>query len=219
MNKYFAWFGLPGSFVLTMLLSLTALVLALLQPKRKEQWLVFAAMAAFSVGDIFLMNFRGLSRYFADSFACGAAAFMVGHVIYTIAYRRMAKARGCRFLNGGAVIAALIAVGCAAYFTRMCVLRQNFGRFPLAMIYLTVITANLATVFSYAGARARRNPAVLLAALGAAAFFASDFVIGLGMLAKISRYDYLIWWLYPIGQILLIAAPPVVRIMDKARED
>lgn len=219
MNRYFACFGLPGTFVLTMLLSLSALLLALVQPKKRSRWLVFLAMAASSVGDVFMTDFRGVSRYVADSFACGAAAFMVSHVIYTVAYRRMAKVRGCRFLNGGVVIAGLIAVGCAAYFTRMCMLRRNFGRFPLAMIYLAVITTNLATVFSYAWARVKKNPLALLAALGAAAFFASDFVIGLGMLARMTRYDYLIWWLYPIGQILLIFVPAVADLIDKARED
>lgn len=215
MNKYFACFGLPGSFVLTMLLSLTALLLALIQPGKKERWLAAAAMAVSSVGDVFMMNFRGVSRYVGDAFAAGAAAFMVSHVIYAITYRMMARKRGCRFWNGGVAAAVLIAVGCAVYFTRMCVLRRNFGRFPLAMAYLAVISVNLASVFSYAWARVRRNPTVILAALGAAAFFASDFVIGLGTLARISRYDWLIWWLYPIGQILLILSPVIIDLTDK----
>lgn len=215
MNRYFDCFGLPGTFVLTMLLSLSALVFALIQPGKRSRWLVFLAMAMSSAGDVFMTNFRGVSRYVPDSFACGAAAFMVSHVLYAAAYRRMAKARGCRLWNGGAVIAAVVAVGCVVYFTRMCVLRRNFGRFPLAMAYLAVISVNLAAVFSYAWARVRKNPLTLLAALGAAAFFASDFIIGLGMLARITRYDYLIWWLYPIGQMLLIGAPVVIDIADK----
>lgn len=219
MNKYFEWFGLPGSFVLTMLLSLTALLFALIQPKKPERWLVFLAMAFSSVGDLFMMNFRGMNRHFADGFACGAAAFMVSHVVYAVAYRKMAKQRACRFLNGGVALAGLIAVGCVIYFTRMCMLRRSFNRFPLAMIYLTVITVNLAAAFSYAWAYVRKNPTVLLAALGAAAFFASDFVIGLGMLAKITRYDYLIWQLYPVGQILLICAPVIADLTRKTGEN
>jgi len=219
MNRYFEWFGLPGTFVLTMLLSLSALCFALIQPKRPERWLVFAAMAMSSVGDVFMTNFRGVSRYVSDSLVCGAAAFMVSHAIYAVAYRRMAKERGCRFLNGGVVLAAVIAVGCAVYFARMCMLRRNFGRFPLAMIYLAVISVNLAAACSYAWTSIRKNPLTLLAALGAAAFFASDFIIGLGMLARITRYDYLIWWLYPIGQLLLIFAPVMIDFADKTRED
>lgn len=217
MNQYFACFGLPGAFVLTALMSLTALLLAIVQPKKPERWLVFAAMAMSSVGDVFMMNFRGVSRYVGDAFACGAAAFMAAHVIYAAAYRRMAKKRGCRFWNGGVAMAAVIAVGCAAYFGRMCMIRRNFGRFPLAMAYLAVISVNLASVLSYAWAR--RRVGTILAALGAAAFFASDFVIGLGTLARITRYDDLIWWLYPIGQILLICAPVMIDRMEKARED
>lgn len=215
MNKYFACFGLPGTFVLTMLLSLTALVLALTGPKKPERWLVFLAMAFSSVGDIFMTNFRGISRYFADSFACGAAAFMISHVFYTIAYLRMAKKRGCRFMNIGVIAACAVVVACAAYFTRACLLRRSFGRFPLAMIYLAIIGTDLAAAFSYAWAWMKKNPLVLLAALGAATFFASDFVIGLGMLARITKYDYLIWWLYPIGQILMILTPAIVDWTDK----
>lgn len=217
MNRYFAWFGLPGSFVLTMLLSLTALLLAVISPK-KDRWLVFAAMAFSSVGDLFLMDFGDLDRIFADPFAMGAAAFMISHLIYTAAYRAMAKKHGCRFLNGGAAIVGLIALGCVIYFTKTCMDRNNFGRFGLSMAYLAIISLNLAAIFSYAWARFRKNPLTLLAAAGAASFFASDFVIGLGMLANISRYNYLIWWLYPIGQILLITAPLLCEIIEKPRE-
>ena len=214
MNKYFAWFGLPGSFVLTMLLSLSALMLAVIKPK-KDRWLVFAAMAMSSVGDLFMMNFGSLGRIFSDTFAMGAAAFMIAHLLYICAYRAMAKKRGCGFLNGGVAITGLIALGCVVYFTKSCMDRNNFNRFGLAMAYLAVIGLNLATIFSYAWAGCRKNPLTLLAAIGAASFFASDFIIGLGMLASISRYNWLIWWLYPIGQILLITAPFLCGLIDR----
>lgn len=213
MDRYFACFGLPGSFVLTMLLSALTLVLAAVQ-RSKVGWLVFAAMAMSSVGDLFMMNFRNLSRTFGDTLVWGAAAFMVAHVLYACAYRSMAKGRG-RFFNFGAAVALLIVAGCAVFFARACALRRNFGRFPLAMVYLAVIGGNLTVIFSYAWARLRKNPLALLAAAGAASFFASDFIIGLGLLAKISRYNDLIWWLYPIGQILLITAPPLCGIVDR----
>ena len=214
MNEYFAWFGLPGAFVLTMLLSLTALIPAILRPK-KERWLVFAAMAMSSVGDLFMMNFGSLGRIFPDTFATGAAAFMIAHLIYICAFRTMAKKRGGRFLNGGAALAGLIALGCAVYFTKICMDRNFFSRFGLAMAYLAVIGLNLAAIFSYAWTGFGKNPLTLLAAIGAASFFASDFIIGLGVLASNFRYDWLIWWLYPIGQLLLITAPLLCGPIDR----
>ena len=83
------------------------------------------------------------------------------------------------------------------------------------MIYLAVIGTNLAAAFSYAWAQRKTNPLTFLAAAGAALFFASDFIIGLGMMVRITKWDYLIWWLYPIGQILLIGAPKICDIVEK----
>jgi hypothetical protein len=40
-------------------------------------------------------------------------------------------------------------------------------------------------------------------AVGALSFFISDLIIGLDALAGISTFGHLIWWYYPIGQILL----------------
>ena len=49
MHKYFSWFGLPGSMVLSGLLSLTALVLALCFHS-KDRWLCCAAMLLSTIG-------------------------------------------------------------------------------------------------------------------------------------------------------------------------
>lgn len=214
MNRYFAWFGLQGSFVLTYLLSLLSLVMAI-AGRKKERWLIFLAMIFSSIGDLFLMDFGDLEKIFENTFIMGAAAFMVSHVIYAFAYRRMAKKRGGKFLNGGAAAALIVCAGCAIYFANACAQRRNFSDFPLAMIYLAVIGTNLAAVFSYAWAQRKTNPLTFLAAAGAALFFASDFIIGLGMMARITKWDYLIWWLYPIGQILLICAPKISDIVDR----
>ena len=58
--------------------------------------------------------------------------------------------------------------------------------------------------FSYAWSQGFSNLLALLAAAGAVSFFVSDLFIGLGMVTGVTRYDHLIWWYYPIGQILLI---------------
>jgi len=78
--------------------------------------------------------------------------------------------------------------------------------YPLAVPYLVIITANCAVIFSYTWGAFPSRSLSLLAASGALSFFLSDAIIGLSRLVHIHRFNGLIWWLYPIGQILLIIA-------------
>lgn len=198
MNRYFAWFGLRGSLVLTLLMSAYALSMALIFPS-PMRWLCFAAMFMSSMGDVFLMRLGRIEEIFPNYFVIGVAFFMLAHLLYTACFGLKIRLGGAAYFNGGTIIALVIAVVCLVYFTGIC---QNKGQYPLAVTYLIVITLNCMTVFSYAWSQAR--PLALLAAVGALSFLTSDLIIGLGMLAGITRYDYLIWWLYPIGQLLLI---------------
>ena len=200
MDKAFAWFGLKGSLVLTLLLSASALALALAfsSPAR---WLCFAAMLMSSVGDIFLMHFKVIERNIPNYFVVGAAFFMLAHLLYTACFGLKIREQGSAYINGGTFAALIIAAVCLLYFVSIC---KNKSQLPLAVVYLVIITLNCMTVFSYAWSRGWSDPLAILAAVGAASFLASDLVIGFGLLANIHRYDYLIWWLYPIGQLLLI---------------
>lgn len=203
MNRYFTCLGLPGSFVLTILLSLTALLSAIIQPSI-GRWLCFAAMILSSIGDIFLMRFMGLNRIFPNYFLWGAASFMIAHIIYTLSYRSLAASKSLSFFNGGVVLAAIIALCGLIYVLYTCHQRNNYSNFILVTVYLFIICINCASIFSYAWASFPKHPWTIFAAIGALSFFISDFIIGIGMLAGVNRYDHLIWWFYPIGQILII---------------
>ncbi|MBQ8576547.1 MAG: hypothetical protein IJ449_01050 [Clostridia bacterium] len=205
MNEYFAWFGLPGTFVLTMLMSLLSLVLAVCK-KKKAAWICFAAMATSSVGDLFMTRFGNLEEIFGGNcFVLGAAFFMVAHILYLTSYRMYAKAKSYKFFNGGVVAALVIALACLVYFTVVCAQRNDFSMYFLCMLYLIVITCNCATIFSYAWASVTegKKPYMALAGIGALSFLLSDMIIGLDALAGISDFGWLIWWLYPVGQILI----------------
>ena len=204
MNKFFAWFGLPGTFVLTMLMSALALVLALLRPS-KHRWLCFAAMALSSIGDLFMTGFMDLDEIFSNSFTIGAVLFMAAHVMYFFTYRTIIKKKGYKIFNGCIVAALAIAAVCFVYFTIMCVQRQNFGMYPLCMIYLCMIISSVSMIFSYTWSDFKVRPMVCLAAIGAVSLYLSDLIIGLDVLAGNTQFNFLIWWLYPIGQILIIA--------------
>lgn len=203
MNRFFAWFDLPGSFVLTMLMSALALILAILRPSR-HRWLCFAAMALSSIGDIFLMRFMGLDEIFPNYFVIGAGFFMAAHVTYFFSFRSLSRSKGHKLFNGGIVAALIIAAVCLVYFTVVCAQREDFGMYPLCMIYLAAITSSCAIIFSYTRAEFKTRPVVCFASIGAVSLFLSDLIIGLGVLAGITQFDFLIWWLYPIGQILII---------------
>ena len=75
--------------------------------------------------------------------------------------------------------------------------------FWFGIFYLWITGINYATIFSYAiSARSMES----IALIGGLSFLASDVIIGferfLGLKSKVARE--LVWWLYPIGQIILI---------------
>ncbi len=152
-----------------------------------------------------MTRFMNIEDIFPNCFMIGVGVFMLAHVFYFNAYRLLAKSKGYKLINKGmlgAVIMALIAV---VYFTGVCIQKKDFSMYPLVWIYLSVISLSCAMIFSYTWSSFKKRPIMVLAAVGILSFWLSDYIIGLGVIAGISRYDYLIWWLYPIGQILVIS--------------
>lgn len=205
LNRYFAWFGLRGSLVLTILLSLFALILALIFPN-KARWICFVAMVLSSIGDVFLMHFTSIERLLPfPSFFAGAFAFMLSHIVYIIAFSTEIRIGGYRFVNPGFYIGLGIVLATMVTVFTMA-LRQNYISpimVSLCFVYAVIIGANCVTIFSYAwSVRSWRS----IAALGALSFFISDLIIGLNkLLIPIpSDWSNAIWWFYPIGQILIL---------------
>lgn len=62
MHRFFAWFGLPGKLVLTALISLTAIVLAVIDPT-PTRIICIPAMLLSSLGDIILMNYKPITKH------------------------------------------------------------------------------------------------------------------------------------------------------------
>lgn len=203
MDQYFRWFGLPGSVVLTGLMSALALVLAVLQPTA-ARWVCFAAMFLSSIGDVFLARFAGLDRIFPNYFVIGAGFFMAAHLVYLLCFCLKIKAAGAHFFNAGAVAAMVLGVAIALLMVILAIRTGNTGILPLILVYALIITCNCCGIFSWVCSQWQQHPAALFTGLGVVSFLLSDLVIGLGIAGNIHRFDHLIWWLYPIGQILLI---------------
>ena len=203
MNRYFGCFGLPGSLVLTGLMSLLALVMAVCFPT-PARWLCFAAMFFSSIGDIFLMHHPGIEKRFPNYFTLGAVAFMAAHVLYALCYARLIRGSGAAIMNPGVVCMVVIALVIAIWFLVSARKLGRMDRLPLILVYIVMITLDTSMAFSYAWSQGFANPLALLAAAGAVSFFLSDLIIGLDVVFGGGKFGWLIWWLYPIGQILMI---------------
>ncbi|MEA4823898.1 MAG: lysoplasmalogenase [Clostridiaceae bacterium] len=205
MDNYFRFIkGIPGAFILTVLMSFFALLLALIF-RTPSRWLIFAAMLLSSLGDFTLMrDFTGIFRSLPfDKLYLGAAFFLLAHLLYITAFTYLLRSGGYRLWNAGFCIG--IALFCIAFTVILYSYIHNRPRNPTllitALLYLVVISFLCALIGSYGfWAGSRRY----LAVLGSVSFFVSDFIIALGVFRITNAYDRLIWWFYPIGQILLI---------------
>ena len=207
MNSYFKWFGLPGSFVLTLLMSALALVLAVCF-RTKDRWWVLAAMLMSSVGDIVLMNFRDIGKKMPiPYFYVGAFFFIIAHLLYTGGYLTMIRERGFRYVNPGfwTAVGVVLAAGVLLTILSLRDRSANWVMYGVCILYMFIIGTACATIFSFAwSVRSWRS----IAALGALSFFISDYIIGIDKLMGFTTpaLQDAIWWFYPIGQILIIVA-------------
>lgn len=204
MNQYFAWFGLSGTLVLTSLLSLMAVVLFALF-RTKDRALCAVGMLLCSAGDIVLGGLFGIKEAMPGTyFFLGAGLFILGHLLYIAAYRALIAAKGYQVFNtgfrGGVVFTILV-------FAAITVYMVAGGTFPgpamygICLVYAVIIGADLSVIWSYAWSRRGVRS---LVAVGVLVFFLSDLIIGVGRLCGIHQFDALIWWLYPVGQFLVI---------------
>ena len=208
MSGYFAWFGLPGSLVLTSLLSLFALVMAVFFGGG-DRWICFAAMLLSSCGDIFLMNLDFIRSRFANYFVIGAAFFMLSHLVYAAAFLRLIRENGYQIKGAGLVSAVIVSVLVLAVMLILMVKNGTYtpSALLLSLIYLGIITVNMACVFGFTfHAAADGHAWRLISAVGVLSFFISDCIIGLDILCGVKNFGHLIWWFYPIGQLLLLIA-------------
>ena len=205
MYKFFSWFGLPGTMVLSCLLSLTALTMALCF-RTKDRWLCCAAMFLSTIGDVFMTDFMDISEKIpVPSFFVGATFFIFAHIVYIFAYHVLISKNGYAYINPGFRAAIVFVLACGVLVISKCFLNGNvdWAMLILCVIYMCIIGTNCATVCSFAwSVKSIRS----IAALGALSFFLSDLIIGVEALTGFTT-DFLwgmIWWLYPIGQFFLI---------------
>lgn len=185
-------------------MSLFAVALALIF-RTADRYLCMAAMIISSFGDVLLMNFLGLSRVLPNYFTLGAVLFMSAHMFYFAAFLYLIRKQNYPVINAGFFFGIGLITSAFILLTYLTVKtgRLNFGMFILCFIYLIFIGANCCIIFSLAYSA---KGIALLTAVGALSFFISDLIIGFDRLAGISSplLDDLVWWFYPVGQVLLL---------------
>lgn len=205
MNRFFRWFGLPGRLVLTVLMSAFACIMAAISPSL-PRLLAVIAMVLSSLGDIILMDYHPITDSLPfRGFIPGALVFTVAHLFYIAAFGYSIYDAGYSYINAG-VVAAFACYVLMIVLTLVIVLSRNTeinSMFFLSMIYLFVITANCATVYSYAFSH---GGLAIVSAIGVFSFLVSDYFIVMDKVCQIKSKTLksLIWWFYPIGQIMLL---------------
>lgn len=203
MDKYFSIGMIDGRVVLTTGLSLLAVILAVIF-RTSERKGCCIAMIMSSLGDLFLMNFAHVEDWFpVPVFYVGMLCFVASHIIYAFSFIKITKRFEKPIKNwgimGGVTIALLTLILCIYLF-----LKAGGGSiiFLVACItYLLIICFNCAMIFS---AAVSTKGARYLAAIGIVSLMISDLFIAFMMLGNIYQYESLIWWFYPIGQLLII---------------
>lgn len=211
MNRWFdrlPFLGdrIPGKITLSFLMLLLAIVLRLCFYTFDRSICVLAMVFSFC-GDIFLNHNKDHTKQTKIDLILGGIAFVAAHLCFCLAYYQKTKINNFPILNNGAILA----VGILIVITIIMLMRfsekdkqsKDNKLFAFGIVYLWLTGINYTTIFSYAySIRSMES----IAAIGGLLFLSSDIIIGcekfLGLKSKLARE--LVWWLYPIGQIILI---------------
>lgn len=205
MGRLFRWFGLPGNFVLTLLISLYGIILACIF--RTPQRIICAvAMLLSSLGDILLMDYKPVTKRLPlRGFTAGAASFSIAHLVYASAFIIIMTKEGYALVNWGFFCG--IVLFAASVVALICLMKTKPQNNPVMKVlpfcYLLLISFNLTVIFSCSVSRGTYG---LVSGLGALSFYVSDLILSIRLVSsiKIKHNEELVWWFYPIGQILLL---------------
>lgn len=190
---------------LAMTLALSALSIILFcvfKGKAKKKCMI--AMILSTCGDLFMTNIIGIpEEYELVNTAVGAAFFIAAHLIYADCFRGQIKEKGYNIFNGGLIFGISIMILSWAILTALMCDMTDFKAlmFPLVTIYIIIIGINLSINFSYSFSAKGIN---YLNAVGIFIFYFSDIFIFLDMWCDYTLLHNYVWYVYPIGQLLLL---------------
>ena len=193
---------IPGKITLSFLMFLFAICMELIFKTVDRLFCVFAMTFSF-LGDIALNHKKNHDEQSKKDFILGGISFVVAHFCYCIAYYKKIQINNYTVFNIGSVLAIIILIA-TTFLTVITSIEKEQKLIIFGIAYLWLTGINYTTIFSYAFSV---KSVESLAALGGVLFLASDVIIGLekfsGLKSKLARN--LVWYLYPLGQIILIA--------------
>lgn len=193
---------IPGKITLSFLMFIFAISMYLIF-RTVDRAICILAMAFSFAGDIALNHKKNHNEQSKKDFIIGGIFFIVAHICYCMAYYRKILINNYSLFNIGSifVISILVAITITILVLNVS---KNIKLLIFAITYLWITGINYWAIFSYAFSAASLESIV---AIGGLMFLASDVIIGLekfsGLKSKLARE--LVWWLYPLGQIILIA--------------
>ena len=195
---------IPGKITLSFLMLILAVIMELTFKTSDRLICVFAMFLSF-IGDIALNHNRDHTKQSKKDFLLGGITFIVAHIFYCIAYYKKITVNNYTIFNVGSVFAVilLLAITVIIFLKMFLTQKECNSLFWFGIVYLWLTGINYTTIFSYAYSIKSIES---LSAFGGILFLASDVIIGLekflGLKSTIARE--LVWWFYPIGQIILI---------------
>ncbi len=207
MNRWFDKFPilskyLPGKIILSFLMLLLSFILMCVF-QTFDRFFCFLALICSVFGDLFLNYFPENRPFRKSDLMAGGIFFIFAHFLFFKAYYEKILMNGFTIINAGFVFAIiLLVVTSIAFIIKAGENRRSFMLY-FALIYLWLTGIDYLIIFSYSYSIKSIES---LALLGGLLFLASDIIIGceqfLGLKSKLCRE--LVWWFYPIGQIIMI---------------
>ena len=193
---------IPGKITLSFLMLIFAISMYLIF-RTVDRAICVLAMAFSFTGDIALNHRKNHNEQSKKDLIIGGIFFIVAHICYCMAYYRKILINKYLLFNIGSVFAITILVALTITILMLNV-SKNIKLLIFAIAYLWITGINYWAIFSYAFSTKSGESIV---AIGGLMFLASDVIIGLEkfsrLRSKLARE--LVWWLYPLGQIILIA--------------
>jgi uncharacterized membrane protein YhhN len=196
---------IPGKITLSFLMLVFAILMHFVF-KTFDRCICIVAMTFSFIGDVALNHNRDHSKQTNRDFILGGIAFIAAHVFYCMTYSGKIAMHGFETFNPGAEFAVIILLLITAmmFFGTIATKRSFKNKlFYFGLLYLWLTGINYVTIFSYSYSVKGIES---IAAVGGLMFLASDVIIGmekfLKLKSKVARE--LVWYLYPIGQLILI---------------
>ena len=203
MNRWFDHLPIlgdkvPGKIVLSFLILLLSVIMMAIF-RTKDRALCTIAMLFSFLGDMAL-NFRDEKKS-NKSFLIGGICFSVSHILYFLAYCQLIKRGHYSYFNNGVVFSVITLLMITVMM--VSVSNKKSKKLAIAIAYLWISGINYITISSYSFSA---QSIASIACIGGLFFLLSDVIIGLEQLANIKSKTLreLVWWFYPIGQIIII---------------